>query len=202
MFNGKETCDLSWKWFRLSGFTCVKVKNMNLKHLTVTDTSNGLHCTRDPAESPSKGLNISSPFKGYSPPSLKSSKEMAVSTRGKIESDKSVLNSARRVLIHINGDRNICKWIHKQKGLNITLHRRGGIITPIVAWDSAISDSSSCTLPANTKPLSLRWASLESLQFLASLEPELSLLPAQRTRGGLVESTKPPSPLDGHISRR
>lgn len=133
---------------------------------------------------------------------LKSSQEMAVSTRGKIESDKSVLNSVRRVLIHINGDRNICKWIHKQKGLNITLHRRGGIITPIVAWDSAISDSSSCTLPANTKPLSLHWASLESLQFLASLEPELSLLPAQRTRGGLVESTKPPSPLDGHISRR
>lgn len=78
------------------------------------------------------------------------------------------------------------------KGLNITLHRRGGIITPILAWDSALSDASPSTQPANTKPLSLHWASLESLQFLASLEPELSLLPGQRQRGGLLESTKPP----------
>lgn len=133
---------------------------------------------------------------------FKSSRETMVSTRGKIESDKSVLNSVWRMLIHINGDRNICKWIHWQRGLNITLHRRGGIITPILAWDSAVSDSSPCTLPANTKPLSLHWASPESLQFLASLEPELSLLLAQRLRCGLVESTKPPSPLDGHISLR
>lgn len=158
------------------------------------------HTKLNPTSSPGKGLNISNTFKAIL--HLKSSKEMAVSKRGKRESDKSVLNSARRVLIHINGDRNICKWIHKQKGLNITLHRRGGIITPILAWDSAISDSSSCTLPANTEPLSLRWASPESLQFLASLEPELSLLPAQRMRGGLLESTKPPSPLDGHIFHR
>lgn len=175
-----------------------------IKHLTVTDTSNGLlfRCARDKTLQSLQAKASTSATRSKVILHLKSSKEMAVSTRGKIESDKSVLNSAWRVLIHINGDRNICKWIREQKGLNITLHRRGGIITPIVAWDSAISDSSSCTLPANTKPLSLRWASLESLQFLASLEPELSLLPAQRTRGGLVESTKPPSPLDGHISRR
>lgn len=178
-----------------------------LKHSRLKHTSTGgfrFCCTTDKTEphrlSRQKGLNISNTFKAIL--HLKSSKEMAVSKRGKRESDKSVLNSARRVLIHINGDRNICKWIHKQKGLNITLHRRGGIITPILAWDSAISDSSSCTLPANTEPLSLRWASPESLQFLASLEPELSLLPAQRMRGGLLESTKPPSPLDGHIFRR
>lgn len=161
----------------------------------------------NPAISTGKGLllehqqhiQIYSPYKKLR---FKSSREMMASTRGKIESDKSVLNSVWRMLIHINGDRNICKWIHWQRGLNITLHRRGGIITPILAWDSAVSDSSPCTLPANTKPLSLHWASPESLQFLASLEPELSLLLAQRLRGGLDESTKPPSPLDGHISLR
>lgn len=150
-------------------------------------------------------LNISSTFRSFlvcERLRFKSSGEKTASTRGKIDSDKSVLNWVWGMLIHINGDRNICKWIHRQRGLNITLHRRGGIITPILAWDSAISDSSPCTLPANTKPLSLHWASPESLQFLASLEPELSLLLAQRLRGGLVESTKPPSPLDGHSSLR
>ena len=157
----------------------------------------------NPAVSPAKGLLLEHQqhIRLFSPRQklrFKSSRETMASTRGKIESDKSVLNSVWRMLIHINGDRNICKWIHWQRGLNITLHRRGGIITPILAWDSAVSDSSPCTVPANTKPLSLHWASPESLQFLASLEPELSLLLAQRLRGGLVESTKPPSPLDRH----
>ena len=71
------------------------------------------------------------------------------------KSDKCVLNSVWESFNTYLWWQEYLQVNTKARGLNITLHRGGGIITPILAWDSLLSDPSPSALVANTTALSL-----------------------------------------------